>query len=363
MELQVIQDAFVRALQLVQSVVEPRQTLPILANVLLEASGEILRISATDLEVAVNTSIPAVVTVPGGITLNARKLHEIVRELPAEVLRLQVQENSWVSLKCGRAEYKVVGLPKEDFPAGPQVKGEGGVRLPAARLKEVISRTSFAISHDEGRYALNGIHVTLREKGIQLVATDGHRLAMASCSVEGEKQAAGIVPRKAVQELLRALSGDEPVEVDLQENQFMVRMSTFELVSRLIEGQFPNYEQVIPRNQPIRVLVGRDALVAALRRVSVVADDRTKPVKLSLSPGQLKVAAHNPDFGEAEETLDIDYSGPEMTMGFNSRYLLDALGPIERGTAVVELKDSLSPGVVKSLEDGGDLCVIMPMRI
>lgn len=363
MELQVHLGTLARALQLVQSVVEPRQTLPILANVLLEASSEVLRISATDLEVAVRTTVPAVVTTPGGITINARKFHEIVRELPHETLQLKVHENSWVSLVCGGAKYKVVGLPKDDFPAIPQGGEEGGVKLPAARLKEVVSRTSFAISHDEGRYALNGVHLAVGEKEIQLVATDGHRLAMASCSVEGAQQAVGIVPRKAIQELLKALSGDELVELELRENQFILRMAAFQLISRLIDGQFPNYEQVIPQGHPIRVAVGRDVLVAALRRVSVVAEDRTKPVKLSLSPGELKVAAFNPDFGEAEERLAVEYTGAELTVGFNSRYLIDALGSFEGGMAVLELKDSLSPGVIKSLEGGGDLCVIMPMRI
>lgn len=362
MEFQINQEILLRALQLVQNVVEPRQTLPILSNVLLETGNQAMKVSATDLEVAVNTTVPAVVTTPGGITLNARKFYDIVRELPPEVVKLKVQENSRVSLVCGRAAYKIVGLPKEDFPVGPQVTGEGGVRLAAARLKGVIGRTSFAISHDEGRYALNGVHVTLLEKEMQFVATDGHRLAMASCSVEGSRQAAGIVPRKAIHELTRVLSGEEPVEVDLRENQLLVRMSSFELVSRLIDGQFPNYEQVIPRGHPIHVSVDREMLAAALRRVSVVAEDRTKPVRLNLSPGSLKVVAHNPDFGEAEETLTVDYSGGEVTIGFNSRYLLDALGVVE-GTAVLELKDALSPGVIKSFEGSSDLCVIMPMRI
>jgi len=363
MELQVNQEIFARGLQLVQSVVEPRQTLPILANVLLEASGEVLRISATDLEVAVRMAVPAVVSAPGGITLNARKLYEIVRELPPQVVKVHVQENSWVSLACGGAGYKVVGLPKEDFPAIPEGGGESEGRLPAARLKEVIARTSFAISHDEGRYALNGIHFALQQKELRLVATDGHRLAMASCALEGTTQATGIVPRKAVQELLRALTGEEWVEVALRDNQFIARMSAFQLVSRLIDGQFPNYEQVIPRGHPIRLVVDRERLVAALRRVSVVAEERTKPVKLSLSPGQLNVTASNPDFGEAQETLAVDYEGEAVAVGFNSRYLLDALGPVEGATVVLELKDPLSPGVVKGIEESGDLCVIMPMRI
>lgn len=362
MEIEVSQDLLARALQLVQNVVEPRQTLPILANVLLQAEDKVLTLAATDLEVAVRTTVPAVVHAAGRITLNARKFHEIVRELPSDTLRLHVQENSWVFLSCSGAAYKVVGLPADDFPSVPE-GARGGARLIAGKLKAVIGRTSFAISHDEGRYALNGVHLSLRQKQLELVATDGHRLAMASCPVEGTEEAAGIVPRKAVQELLRALGGEEEVEVALRENQFVLRMSAFQLVSRLIDGQFPNYEQVVPRGHPIRIVVARDALTAALRRVSVVAEDRTKPVKLALSRGQLKIAAYNPDFGEAEEVVPVEYTGAEMTVGFNSRYLLDALGAVEGSTAVIELKDALSPGVVKGTGEGRDLCVIMPMRI
>jgi len=362
MEVHVNQDLLARALQLVQNVVEPRQTLPILANVLLHAEDKVLTVSATDLEVAVKTTVPAVVDAPGSITLNARKFHEIVRELPADTLRLRVQENSWVFLSCGGASYKVVGLPADDFPTVPE--GErGGARVTAGNLKAAIGRTSFAISHDEGRYALNGVHLSLRPEQLQLVATDGHRLAMALCPVEGAEEAAGIVPRKAVQELLRALGGEEEVEVALRENQFVLRMAAFQLVSRLIDGQFPNYEQVIPREHPIRISVNRDTLTAALRRVSVVAEDRTKPVKLALAEGQLKITAYNPDFGEAEEVLPVEYAGAEMAVGFNSRYLVDALGAVEGSTAIIELKDALSPGVVKGIGEGRDLCVIMPMRI
>ena len=200
---------------------------------------------------------------------------------------------------------------------------------------------------------------------IRLVATDGHRLALASRSLaSGAGSASGIVPRKAVQEVVRVLGVGEEVQIALVENQFILKMPNFVLVARLIEGQFPNFEQVIPKGHPCRLILPRSALAAALRRVSVLSEERTKPVKLLLSPGALKLAAQNPELGEAEETLPLaDYSGEEMAIGFNSRYLLDGLGALDTEQVAVELKDGLSPGVLRSLEGEEYFCVIMPMRI
>jgi len=239
------------------------------------------------------------------------------------------------------------------------------VPLDGKVLREMLVRTSFAISHDESRYALNGVLFSIQDGELRLVATDGHRLALAGRPLPGgPASAVGIIPRKAAQELARVLSAGEDVQVALGENQFGLRMSNFLLTARLIEGQFPNYEQVVPKGHPWRLVLSRNALIAALRRVSVLSEERTKPVKLVLAPGMLKVTAHNPELGEAEETVPVEYAGEEVTIGFNSRYLLDALAPLdEAAQVVVELKDALSPGVVKSVETEGYLCVIMPMRI
>jgi DNA polymerase-3 subunit beta len=364
MEVQLDREAFLKGLQMVQNIVEARQAMPILANVLLEAEGDAVRLTATDLEVASRVSLPAKVVSAGAITLAAKKLTEIVRELPPATLALKVQENSWVSLRCGGAAYKLVGLAPDDFPKVVPGAASQWVRLDATMLKEMLSQTSFAISHDESRYALNGVLLVLQGKDVKLVATDGHRLALATRTLpETTSIGTGIVPRKAVHEIARVLGAGEEIECSLAENQFVLRMPNFVLTARLIEGQFPNYDQVLPRAHPTRLTLSRAGLIGTLRRVSVMAEDRTKPVKITLSPGALKVAAYNPELGEAEESLEAGYTGEEITIGFNSRYLLDALGPLQADQVVLELKDGLSPGVLRSFEEEGYLCVIMPMRI
>jgi DNA polymerase-3 subunit beta len=364
MEVELDRDGFLRGLQMVQNIVEPRQTLPILANVLLEADGETLRVTATDLAVAARVSVPASVRSGGAVTLLARKLGEIVKELPAATLSLKVQPNDSVLLRCGSASYRLVGLPPGDFPAMVPLASPEWVSLDGKVLKEMVGQTSFAISHDESRYALNGVLLSIGPGEIRLVATDGHRLALASRPLaNGGGGGTGIVPRKAVQEVARVLGVAEAVQVALAENQFLLRMSNFLLTARLIEGQFPNYEQVIPKGHPLRLVLGRSVLMAAVRRVSVLSEERTKPVRFLLSPGTLKLAASSPDLGEAEEILPVEYPGEELAIGFNSRYLLDALGPGESEEVVVELKDALSPGVFRIGEGGGYFCVIMPMRM
>jgi DNA polymerase-3 subunit beta len=349
---------------MVHNIVEPRQTLPILANVLLEAQGETVRMTATDLEVGVRVSAPAKVATPGAITISARKLMEIVKELPAAPLALKVQENAWVALRCGGVSYRLVGLTAEDFPAVGEAGAASWITVDGKMLRDMLTQTTFAISHDESRYALNGVLFVVHEKELRLVATDGHRLALAVRPLPaGAQGVSGIVPRKAVQEIARIVGSGEDVQVAISENQFMLRMPNVLLMARLIEGTFPNYEQVVPRAHPHRIVVARGTLVAALRRVSVLSEERTKPVKFVLSPSGLKLTAYSPDFGEAEEQVEVQYTGEEITIGFNSRYVLDALGSQATEQVVIEVKDGLSPGVIKSFEDEGSLCVIMPMRI
>src|SRR5713101_4459764 len=357
-------DAFLKGLQMVHNIVEPLQTLPILANVLIETESEAVRVTATDLEVGARVSIPAKVAKGGTITVSARKLSEIVRELPAAALSLKVGENSAVSLRCGGASYRMVGLGSEDFPAVVPAAPSAWLTVEAKMLRDMLAQTTFAISHDESRFALNGVLFSFQPKELRLVATDGHRLAVASRSVgEGLSGTTGIVPRKAVVEIARVLGASEDVQIAITENQFVLQMPNFVMTARLIEGQFPNYEAVLPRAHPGKLLIPRSAFMAALRRVSVMAEERNKPVKLLLRPGALMLSAASHDLGEAEEALQVQYSGEEVTIGFNSRYVLEALAPIEKDEIVFEFKDGLSPGVVKGVEEEGYSCVIMPMRI
>jgi DNA polymerase-3 subunit beta len=356
MEVVIDRDAFLKGLQMVQNIVEPRQTLPILANVLLEAEGESVRMTATDLEVGARVSVPAKVGGKGAITVSARKLAEIVKELAAAAVALKVTENVTVSLRCGGATYRLVGLAPDDFPPVVPASPQSWVTLEAKILREMLTQTSFAVSHDETRYALNGVLFVFQGKDVRMVATDGHRLALSTRSLgQAIPSATGIVPRKAVTEIMRVLGASEEVQIAITENQFVLQMPNFVMTARLIEGQFPNYDAVIPRTQPERL--------AALRRVAVMAEERNKPVKLALSPGSLKVTASSQELGEAEEILEVEYAGEEMVIGFNSRYLLEAMAALDKDQVMFEIKDAQSPGVIKSVEDEGYCCVIMPMRI
>jgi DNA polymerase-3 subunit beta len=366
MEVQLAREPLLRALQLVQNIVEARQTLPILSNVLIEAPSDQpggVRIAATDLEVGVRVAVPATVLRPGSITLGARKLVELVRELPAQPIGLTLRENGWVQLVCGAASFRLVGLPGEEFPPLAMDAATGWVPVDGGRLRGMVGRTSYAMSQDESRPFLNGVYLVLRSRDLRVVATDGHRLALARAEVESDAELAGIVPRKAVQEMSRVLAGTDEAALTVSESQFFLRTPGLVLVSKLIEGQFPSYEQVLPKAHPRRLVVEREPLIASLRRVSVVADDRTRPVRLTAAPGTLRLSAQSQELGEAEEAVPAEFGGEELTIGFNARYLLEALAPMDGERVVVELKDALSPGVFKSAGDDTTLCVIMPMRI
>ncbi|HEY7648867.1 MAG TPA: DNA polymerase III subunit beta [Methylomirabilota bacterium] len=357
-------DAFLKGLQMVHNIVEPRQTLPILANVLMEADGETVRITATDLEVGARVSIPARVASDGSVTVSARKLTEIVKELPSASLSLKVGENAGVTMRCAGVSYRLVGMAPDDFPAVVPAAPPAWLRMEAGMLREMLSQTSFAISHDESRFALNGVLFVLQAKEVRFVATDGHRLALATRGVgQGLSGVSGIVPRKAVVEIMRVLGASEDVQIAITENQFVMQMPNFVMTARLIEGQFPNWEAVLPKNHPGRLALKRSSLAAALRRVSVMAEERNKPVRFALASGTLTLSAASHDLGEAEEQLEVDYTGGDLTIGFNSRYILDALTPMEHDDVLFEFKDALSPGVLRSAADEGYCCVIMPMRI
>lgn len=363
MQIQVAREPFLRALQLLQNIVEPRQTLPILANLLIEARNGGLLVSATDLEVGARITVPATVERPGGITLGARKLLELVRELPAQPISLTLLENGWVQLVCGAAAFRLVGLAAEEYPPLEFDSAEGWLTVDGGRFRVMLARTSYAMSQDESRPFLNGIYLVVKQRELRVVATDGHRLAFSRLEVSSDAEMSGIVPRKAVQEMSRVLGGGDDVGLALRENQFFLRTPGFVLASKLVEGQFPNYEQVLPKAHPRHLVVTREPLIAALRRVSVVADDRTRPVRLIAGPDTLRLTASSQELGDAEEVLPAEFAGEELTIGFNARYFLEALTPMDVERVVLELKDPLSPGVLRGATEEGHVCVIMPMRI
>lgn len=371
MDLRVEKSDFIQGLYLTQGVVEKRNTLPILANVLIEASGSEIQLTATDLEVGIRRSCRGKVGQPGAITLNARKLYEIVRELPSDEVVLKASGGS-VEVTGGRARYRMLSIDPKDFPSIPAAtpaakKGTVVMRLPSETLGEMIEKTLFAVSTDETRLSLGGVYIETVEKNqVRLVATDGHRLALVEREVPGVEIKPGVIlPRKGLVEAKRLLEGaDGEIGFSIGGNLARIERAGVELFMRLIEGEFPDYRQVIPKESKRHVRVGSEELLGALRRVSILSSERARGVKLRIDSGLLEVTTTNPDIGEAREELEADYAGDEFAIGFNARYLLDVLQLSGvTGTVEIGLTDEVSPGILRIQEDETYSYVVMPMRL
>lgn len=307
--------------------VPTKTTLPVLSNILVEATRDGLRLSGTDLDIAVSTTIPASVDQEGAITLPARKLVEIVRELPSAAIRITSSGEQRVSIECGKSKFKLLGLPKEEFPAFPGVKFEGGWRVPSKDLQKLISHVAFAASTEESRPILNGVLWELKNDRMRMVATNGHRLARMDVPVAGGagQQADLIVPPKALDQIKRLFAADDEVELARSENHLGFRSSTTQVFTRLIEGPYPNYEQVIPRENDKIATADKGALAAALRRMSIVASDQTHRIRMAFANASCKLSVQTPDLGEAQEELAVGYEGDPLEIGFNALYLLEVL--------------------------------------
>jgi len=370
MEIKIARSEILKGLGLVQSIVERKTTMPILANVLLEAKNRSLSITATDLEVGINGTYVTDVLSDGKVAIHARSVYDIVKELPEDTVHLKVIDGNWVEINCGRSNFKIVGLSSDEFPALP-TRGDGETRkVEGSVISEMMEKTSFAMSTDETRYNLNGVYVD-EVKGdsgtvIRMVATDGHRLSIVERDLKaGWKLGKGvIVPRKGIAELKKLTDGsDSTLELWIDAKHLIVYRDNVTLVIRLIDGQFPPYEQVIPKKVKRVVSVGKEELTKALKRVSVLSTDRTRGVKFSFSPKNLDIFASNPDMGEAHEEITAKYNGESFDVGFNARYVLDALGVMDDEDAVLQLGDETSPCMLKSEKDRGFTHVIMPMRL
>jgi DNA polymerase-3 subunit beta len=370
-EFTVKKNDLLQELQLTQGVVERKTTIPILSNLLCEAAaGSGLTLTATDLELTIRTSCEAKIKKDGAGTIPAKKLLELVRLLPDEDIRFKLLENHWVEIVCDRKRYKMVGMSKENFPAQPAMP-HPLVKIPAEALATVIAKTSFAISTEESRYTLNGALMILKPELLVMVATDGHRLAL----VETEHKFAGLntevrvlVPRKAMVEVQRlAAEAGENGEIEFarDDSHLFFQLGRRLLTSRILTGQFPNYEAVLPRDNNKAVALDRDELQDALRRVSQLADQRSHAVKFVFAKEGVELSASSPDYGEAKETLEKEYKGEALTIGFNAQYILDFLAAAAEGPINIELKDEQSAGQMRPLADEKYRYryVIMPMRI
>lgn len=365
---------FLKGLGRIQAIVEKRTSMPILANVLLQATkqgeeGEI-QLAATDLEVGIRGIHTANVEETGGLTVLAKKLYEIVRELPDEMIQLASTANSYLSIECGRSNFTLAGTAAEEYPTLPNFDAKKTVPIQTAVLGSMIERTLYAASMDETRYNLNGVYLeVLEETGrIRMVATDGHRLSLIDRTPGEDVSALGggvIIPRKGLSELKRLVDEDEIEEIELgfEANHGLARRGRVTLSMRLIEGEFPNYDQVIPKELKRRIALPCDTLIQALRRVVLLSSERSRAVKLEISEGNLAISSNNPDLGDAHEDIDIDFSGETLSIGFNARYLLDALGSMHAKEIFLGLQDELSPVKILPTDDEDSFAVVMPMRI
>ncbi len=367
MEILVRKADLVKELSLVQGIVERKNSIPILSNVLAEARSGELRIAATDLDVSLRCGCPAQVVAEGAITLGAKKLYEIARSLPEAEVRLKVLPDSWAAIECDRVNFKMAGLPKEDFPALPEGRASKGIEIPGEVLRDLIARTAFAITAEDARYYLAGALLVLDKDGAAMVATDGHRLSYAhrATALKVTDPVRVLIPRKAIHEIARLLETEDAATFQQVENHLVFVVGGRTLASKMIEGQFPAFEKVIALTGDKVVALERERLATAIRRVSLLSSERSRAVRLSLGPGKLDLAASSPDLGEARESLTADYQGAAVEIGFNSQYLLDFLGVAGTDAVSLELKDQESQGMFRPQGDAATdyRYVVMPMRL
>jgi DNA polymerase III subunit beta len=368
MNLTISKEQIINGLQAVQNVVSTRTTLPILSNVLLRAEGDRLELTATDLDVTVACAVEAKVKRPGASTVPVKRLFGIVRELPNSEIDLDVDDKHLCSIRSGSSFYKINGLSADEFPPLPKFAQDKKVMLPQETVRGMLKKTSFAVSTDESRYVLNGIFISLKDHKMTMVATDGRRLALVDEEVDISEKSQGdfIVPAKAVNELNRLLQDKGELEIHYTENQasFTLRDdkgSSVLIISKLIEGNYPNYRQVIPAETRERVSLVREEFLHALRRAEIMTSEKSNSVKLSFGKNRLEITANSPEVGEAKETLAVNYKGPDMAIAFNPKYVIDPLNALSNDEVFMELIDELSPGVLKI--NGPFLYVVMPMRL
>jgi DNA polymerase-3 subunit beta len=364
MKLTIDKSALLEGLQTVQNIVNARSPLPILSNALLVAEEDSITISTTDLEVSVRCKVPSNVQEDGRTTIPVKRISSIIRELPDDLIQFDVDENDKASVNSGSSFFKIIGMKGEEFPSLP-VPAEGGFsyHLDQGVFKEMLKKTSYAASTDETRYVLNGVLLSFKEGKLTMVATDGRRLAFVENEVEfpEESEAEYILPSKAVNELQHVLKDEGDLRISIKDGQIIFEFGGVMVASKLIDGTYPNFRQVIPAQCEERVSIEREILLTALKRASLITSDKTCSTKLTFADNNLVILTTTHDVGEARETIPIKYSGKEITVAFNPDYMMDPLKNLANDEIAIELTDNMSPGVIKC--DIPFLYVLMPMRV
>ena len=372
MEFKIDKDTFLRSLQKVQGIVEKRNTMPILSNVLIEATSGFIFITATDLEVGMKSSYSTSVISEGKITVSAKKIYEIIKELSDEEIIFSTKENDWVEIRCGKALFNIVGLSSDEFPYFPKINEDRFVKINSSIIREMIDKTSFSICHDETKYNLNGVFIKAQEENnrqiLRMVATDGHRLSIAekefSGIIENDLQKGVIFPKKGVFELKKMTEEEEDdIMLCFLDNSAVVKKGNTFVVMRLVDGEFPDYTRVMPVNNDKIIKIKREAFFHSLKRMSILSSEKFKGIKFDIKAGNMEISASNPELGEAREDIDIDYTGESLTVRFNARYLIDVLTVLEDDFVELDLRDELSPAIMRPADSTDFRSVIMPMRL
>lgn len=367
MEFRIQKAEFIRGLRLAQSIADRKSTMPMLANVLLRVHGDTLLCAATDLNVSISATLKINQGTDGGLTIGARSLHDIVVNLPGDELTFQKKDNNWAEIKAGKVNYRIVGMPDRDFPKVPDHREVTFVDVDSNSLREMIDRTLFSVCNDETRFHLNGVLFECDGAMARMVSTDGHRLSKVDRPLPGGPQLSSgvIIPKKGLLELKKVLDGTGVAKIAIKSPYLFLSVDRLTLAIKLIDAQFPPYDQVIPKNHPRSAIVDNGLFSDAIKRAQLMSNE-TRGVKLGFggtNGGGITITSDNPDLGEVREEIDADYTGEPITVGFNPKYILDILGQIQSDQVAVELGGELEPGLIRPLSGDSFSGVIMPMRI
>ncbi len=357
-------EELLKVVQTVQSAINSKSTLPILSNILIETAESGTTLTATDFDIGIISTSPIKAQVPGAITIPAKKFSDIIKELPEkEIISISVKKNNLIHIECGKSTFKMMGLPKEEFPQPPEFKNKEFVEIEQKKLKKMIRMTEFAVSNDEVRYVLNGTLFAIKPSYIRLVATDGRCLTMIEEKVQLPKtlERKFIVPEKAINEVNRILGEEGGVKIFYSENQVLFDTGCTKLVSRLIEGEFPNYEKVIPEEAKNKIIINKNTFLSALKRAALFTTPESMVVKIEASKDKMVISKSSPSLGEVKEEIDVEYKGKEIAIGFNPNYIIDLLKTTDQETISFELVDSDKPGVVR--EGSEYIYVVMPRQL
>jgi len=371
MQFNINKEIFLKGLTKVQGIIEKRHTIPILANVLIEAKKDEILITATDLEVGIKSRYPSNVLKEGKITVSAKKLFEIIKEFPNKEIQFISKSNYWVEITCGKSIFNLVGLSPEEFPKFPDLNIDNS-ELKSSIFSEMIDKTIFSVSNDETKFNLTGIFIKSDfnnlDNNIVFVSTDGHRLSLIernlTSSLDEKFKEGFILPKKGISEIRKLIDDPEEIlNIGISDNNFSVSNEFTTLIMRMVDGDFPDFKRVIPEKTANTALINRDLFLHALRRISVLSSEKSKGIRVGLSKDCLLLSSSNPDLGDAKEEIDVIYDGSEISIGFNARYVIDILQAIEDENIVFYLKDNISPGLIQPEKDENYLAVVMPMRL